>query len=222
MSKSSEIVKRLVTSIIEAYVIKEMVEEFINKYKKFQFYAIAVDLNYLTIAKKLLEGTEILLATVASYPLGGQTTAKKIKEVEYAIKAGANEIEISMNYGAIKSRDFSRVAKEIREIIAVADNQIEIIMIPQTSILTNDEKLKIFNVLLENDIRKIKLNSGFGWNTMPEDLILIKRKFPNQFKRVDASGGVRDIFQVKEYLKLGASYIHTSTPEKILLECYKD
>jgi len=213
-----EVAKKMVISLIETDVTEEMVVEFVNKYKSLPFYGIASDLNYLSIVKELLKGTGIRLSGIASYPLGGQTNATKIKQVEYAIAAGADEMDISMNYGAIKSGDFARVEAEIKEMMDAVGDKIEIIAIPQTSILTWEETIKVYRILSKYGVRSLKLNSGFGWNTHPEDVILVKRNFCNQFKRIDVAGGVRTLAQVEEYLDLGANFIHSSTPEKIFAE----
>ena len=214
-----EVAKKMVISLIETDVTEEIVVEFVNKYKSLPFYGIASDLNYLSTVKELLKGTGIRLSGIASYPLGGQTNATKIKQVEYAIAAGADEMDISMNYSAIKSGDFARVEAETKEMMdAVVGDNIEIIAIPQTSILTWEETIEGYRILSKYGVKGLKLNSGFGWNTHPEDVILVKRNFCDQFERIDVAGGVRTLAQVEEYLDLGANFIHSSTPEKIFAE----
>ena len=216
--KKNELSKRIVTSIIEADVTENDVRKFVEKYKKYSLYAIAIDLPYLKLVKELLEGTGIRLSAVASYPLGGMTTESKINQLEYAIQIGADEIDVSMNYNAINSGDFDRVSEEVKKIAKAAADKIEVIMVPQTSILTFEETKKVINSMLESGIKAIKTNSGFGWNTIPEDIIFLKRIFEDKLKRIDVSGGVRTAQQAEEYLKLGADYIHTSTPDKVLEE----
>jgi len=211
-----ELENKIIASIIEADINEEKVKKFIEKWSDYKLRAIAVDLPYLTFARKLLQDTGIKLTTVASCPLGGMTTESKINQLEYAIQMGADEIDISMNYNAIKSGDFYRVSEEVEKIAKAAGNKIEVIMIPETSILTSEEIKKVTNVILEGGIKEIKTNSGFGWNTIPEDIILLKRFFGNKLKRIDVSGGVRTTQQAKEYLKLGVDYIHTSTPDEVL------
>jgi deoxyribose-phosphate aldolase len=195
-----------------------MVIEFVEKYKALHFYGFAFDLNYLASVKKHLIGTNIRLSGVASYPLGCQTNATKIKQIEYSISAGADEVDVSMNYNAIKSGDFKRVKEETMEMMDKVGDKIDIIAIPQTSILTTSEALSVYKILLECGIDKIKLNSGFGWNSIPEDVILVKRVFGDSFKRIDVSGGVRTLEQLNNYIELGADYIHSSTPDNILSE----
>ena len=89
-----------------------------------------------------------------------------------------------------------------------------------TSIIEADvdeKKIKICKIILENGVKAIKTNSGFGAKAVFEDVILIKRFF-NDKLRIEVAGGVRTAQQAEEYLKLGADYIHTSTPDKVLEE----
>jgi len=213
--KKEELARKLITSIIEADATEDAVRKFINKAKEYPFFGIAVDLPYLELAKELLQKTETRLIAVVSYPLGGMTTETKIRQLEYAIAKGADEIDVSMNYNAIKSGDLPTVLAEVKRVAQAAGNKIEVLMIPQTHILTNEDKISVLNVILEGGVRGLKLSSGLGWNTRPEDVILIRREFGDKF-RIDVSGGVRTTEQAEEYLKLGADYIHTSTPEQVL------
>jgi len=211
-----ELAKKLLTSIIETDVAEDAVRKFFEKWKKYPLWAIAVDLPYIKVAKELLQGTGTRVTTCISYPLGGMTTETKIYQVEYAIEKGADEINVSMNYNAIKSGDFPTVLDDVKRVVEAAGVKIEVIMVPQTHIFTDEEKIKVYNVLLEGGVRAIKTNSGFGGKTRLEDVILIKREFGNKFLRIDVSGGVRTTEQALEFLKLGADYIHTSTPDQVL------
>jgi len=211
----SELNRKIITSIIEADVTLEDVENFLKKWLPHDLRAIAVDLPYLSYAKKVLKNSNTRLTAVASYPLGGMTTESKINQLEYAISKGADEIDVSMDYSAIKSGDFDRIADEVSRIAKASEGKIEVIMIPMTYILTNEEKIKICKIIIDNGIKVIKTNSGFGAQTVPEDVILIKRFFKSQL-RIEVAGGVRTAQQAREYLGLGAEYIHTSTPDNIL------
>jgi len=210
-----DLAKKLVTSLIEADVTEDAIRKFIEKWREYPLRAIAVDLPYIEVAKELLEGTGIRLTTTISYPLGGMTTETKIRQIEYAIDKGADEVDVSMNYNAIKSGDFDTVLDDVKRVVEAAGDKIEVIMVPQTHILTNEEKVKVCNVIFEGGVRAIKTNSGFGYVTRPEDVILIRREFGDKF-RIEVSGGVRTTEQALEMLKLGAGNIHTSTPDQVL------
>lgn len=214
----NELAKKFIVSLIEADVTNESQRKFISEMRAYPFYAIAVDLPYIDLAKDLLSGKNIRVSTVISYPLGGMTTEVKLKQIEYAILHGADEVNISMNYNAMKSGDWEKVFDELKAISTFTSSKIDVVVIPQTDILTNREKIKACQIILESGLNKLKLNSGFGWNTTPEDIFLIKRIFGDKFERIDFSGGVRTYDQAIEYLKAGATYLHSSTPKQILSE----
>jgi deoxyribose-phosphate aldolase len=210
-----ELARKLATSLIEADVTEDDVKKFIEKAKKNPFRAIAVDLPYLELAKKLLQGTGIRLTAVISYPLGGMTTETKIRQLEYAIEKSADEADVSLNYNAIRSDDFATTSDDLKRVVKAAGDKIEIVAVLQSAILTNEEKIKVCNLIYEVGVRAIKVASGFGWNTRPEDVILIRREFGDKF-RIEASGGIRTTEQALEMLRLGAANCHTSTWEKVL------
>ena len=115
---------------------------------------------------------------------------------------------------AIKSGDFSTVLKDIKRMVDAAGDDLDIIVIPQFYILTNEEKLRTCHIILEGGVNAIKTN-GHGSLCRPEDITLIKREFGNDLL-IEASGGIRTTAQAVELLKLGARFIHTSTPYCVL------
>jgi len=204
----------VITSIIKATVTPDDVYNFVSRMKQYPFAAIAVDLPYVSLTRELLEDTGIGVCTVASYPLGGMTTEVKRKQVEFAKSIGASEIDVSMNYLAIKGNNFDEVEKEARSLLDVAGN-LKLIMIPQVPILTNYEKAKACEALLKAGVNTIKTASGFGWKTELEDVLYLKRLFGDDL-HVEVSGGVRTPAEALAMLKAGAEKIHTSTPLSVL------
>lgn len=214
--KKEELARKLITSLIGADVTEDDVRKFIEGAKRYPFRGIPTDLPYLELAKELLQGTETRLIAPISYPLGGMTTETKIRQLEYAIEKGADEANVSMNYNAIKSSDFDTAFDDLKRIVEATGDKIEIVAIPQTHILTNGEKIKVCDLIYKAGVRAVKLSSGFrGWNTSPEDVVLVKREFGGKF-RIEASGGIRTTKQALEMLRLGAANCHTSTYEQVL------
>lgn len=213
--KKEELARKTIALIIKADATEDTVREFIKRAKEYPFSGIAVDLPYLEVAKELLQGTETRIVTVAAHPLGGMTRETKIRQIKYAIEKGADEISVSLNYNAIKSGDLAAVSEEVGGIVGTAKDRIELLVTLQTHILTNEEKIEVCNVLSESGVRGIKTNSGLGWQTRPEDILIIRREFGGKF-RLDVGGGIRTTQQAEEYLNLGADYIHTDAPEQVI------
>ena len=202
------------TGVQGTNVMEDDVRQSIKRAKQHAFLAFAVDAPYLQMAKELFEGTGILLTAPVSYPLGGMTLETRLDQIAYAIEVGADKINASLNFNAIKSGDFPTVLDETKRMAEAAGDDLDVIVIPQFFILTNEEKLKLCHVILEAGVNAIKTN-GHGSLCRPEDIILIRREFGNELS-IEASGGIRTTAQATELLALGADFIHTSTPYSVL------
>lgn len=212
--KPAELSPYIVSSLIEADVTEEDLVGFVEAVKPYGFPSLAVDLPYIDLLNRLLAGTETRTTTVSSYPLGGMTTEVKIRQVEYARDHGAYDIDVSMNYLAIKSGDFESAAEEVRRVVAAA-GPLKIVMIPQVAILTNEEKARTCEALLKAGCSTIKTASGFGWKTEVEDVVLIKRLFGDDIE-IEVSGGVRTTNDATALLAAGAARLHTSKPFQVM------
>jgi deoxyribose-phosphate aldolase len=209
-----DLTRVIVSSLIEADVTEADIAAFVEEVKPYKFPSLAVDLPYIDLLNELLEGTGIRTTTVASYPLGGMTTEVKIQQVEFARDHGAYDIDVSMNYLAIKSGDFAAAEEDVRRVVAVAEG-LKIVMIPQVAILTNEEKAKTCEALLRGGCTTIKTASGFGWKTEVEDVVFIKRLFGDDL-HIEVSGGVRTYDDAIQMLGAGAEKLHTSTAFQVM------
>jgi len=212
--KQEEMAKVIISSLIEADVTAADITQFVNEVKSYGFASLAVDLPFIDLTVNLLQDVATRVTTVSSYPLGGMTTEVKIRQVEYARDHGAYDIDVSMNYLAIKSGDFGTVEEEVRQIVDVA-GELKIVMIPQVTVLTNDEKAKTCEALLKGGCKDIKTASGFGWKTEVEDVLFIKRLFGDDI-HIEVSGGVRTHEDAIAMLNAGAERIHTSTAFQVM------
>jgi deoxyribose-phosphate aldolase len=188
----------------------------IGRAKRYPFVAYAVDTPYLELAKELFKGTGVLLTAPVSYPLGGATLETRLNQIAFAIKVGADEINPALNFNAVKSGDYPTVLNEIRRMVDAAGDTLDVIVIPQLYILTNEEKLRLCQVILDGGVRAIKTNSH-GSLCRPEDVSLIRREFGDAFS-IEASGGIRTTQQALELLGAGADFIHTSTAYSVLAD----
>jgi len=212
--KPEEMAKVIISSLIEANVTASDINQFVNDVKPYGFASLAVDLPFIDLTVDLLEDVPTRVTSVASYPLGGMTKEVKTRQVEYARDHGAYDIDVSMNYLAIKSGDFGTVEEEVRQIVDAAGN-LKVVMIPQVTILTHDEKARTCEALLKGGCKDIKTASGFGWKTEVEDVVFIKRIFGDDI-HVEVSGGVRTHQDAIAMLNAGVERIHTSTAFQVM------
>ena len=209
-----EMAKYVITSLIEADVTAEDIAHFVDEIKPFSLVSFAVDLPYISLAVDLLKDVPTQVTAVCSYPLGGMTTEVKLEQVKYARQQGAYDIDVSMNYLAIKSGDFSTVEEEVRRLVDAAGD-LKIVVVPQVTILTNDEKARTCEAVLKGGCKTIKTASGFGWKTEVEDVLFIKRLFGDAI-HIEASGSVRTKQQALAMIEAGAESVHTSTVFQVL------
>ena len=213
---SSELARLIKTGILGVDVTEEDVCADIAKAREYPFSAYAVDLSYLELAKKLLQGTRMLLTAAISYPLGGMTLATKLSQIRFALRVRAEEINATLNLGAIKSGDYEAVLAELRAMVDVAGGAIDVIVIPQFEVLTHSEKLRTCETLLDAGVRAIKTD-GHGGLCQQEDILLVRRTFGRDIS-IEASGGIRTTQQALALLDAGADFIHTSTAYSVLAD----
>ena len=212
--KPEEMARVIISSLIEADVTGSDITQFVNEMKPYGFASLAVDLPFIDLTVELLKDVPTRVTTVASYPLGGMTKDVKIRQVQYAREHGAYDVDVSMNYLAIKSGDFEAVKEEVRQLVDAAGD-LKVVMIPQVTILTNDEKARTCEAILEGGGKDIKTASGFGWKTEVEDIVFVKRRFGDDI-HIEVSGGVRTRQDAIAMLKAGAERIHTSTVFQVM------
>jgi len=214
--KEEALARKIKTGIQGTEIGEDDVRQDIERAKKYPFAAYAVDTPYLALAKELLDGTGILLTAPVSYPLGGMTLKTRLDQIAFAIRVGADEINPSLNFNAVKSGDFATILDEVKRMVAAAGDDLDVIVIPQLHILTNDEKLRLCRTILEGGVCAIKTN-GHGSLCRPEDVLLVRREFGDTFS-IEASGGIRTTEQALELLDAGADIIHTSTAYSVLAD----
>ena len=182
---------------------------------KFNFENVCVNPYYVSLAKELLKDTNIGVCTVVGFPLGMNTPKVKSFEAIDAVENGADEIDMVINVGTLKDKDYDYVKKEIELIRDDIDGKILKVII-ETSLLTKEEIKKMTEICNETFVNYIKTNTGFGKRGVSiEDLKTIN-KYKNDLLEIKASGNIRTFKQMDELIKEGASRIGTSSGVDII------
>ncbi|MBU0473630.1 MAG: deoxyribose-phosphate aldolase [Bacteroidetes bacterium] len=182
-----------------------------------KFASVCVNSCYAPLVTSLLVGSDVKTCVVVGFPLGAMSTASKVAETEYAIKDGANEIDMVINIGMLKQGEYEYVLNDIRSVsnIAHAGNAICKVII-ETSLLSNEEKVKACLISKTAKADFVKTSTGFnGGGATVEDISLMKRVVGNELK-VKASGGVRTREDAVNMLNAGANRIGASAGVKIV------
>lgn len=160
-------------------------------------------------------GEKLNICTVIGFPLGYNTTSVKVFEAKEAIKAGASEIDMVINIGEVKNKNYDAVRNEIREIRKATEGHILKVII-ETCYLDEEEKIKLCEIITEECADYIKTSTGFGTNGATiEDILLFSRYIGHNVK-IKAAGGVKTPEDIEVFLNAGCKRIGTSSAIKLL------
>ena len=180
-----------------------------------QFKAVCINQNFVSFATKELEDTGVLVATVIGFPLGATTTAVKAYEAATAAAAGAAEVDMVINIGALKAGDYRYVLTDIHNVVKAADGATVKVII-ETCYLGDDEKILACQLAVEAGAHFVKTSTGFGsGGATIEDVALMKKTLGGHAE-VKASGGIRDLDTLRAMVAAGATRIGTSSGVQII------
>ena len=210
-----EINKYIDHTVLKATTTPKDIEKLCNEAKEYKFYSVCVNGCYVPLCKKLLVNTDVKVAAVIGFPLGAMSTEAKVYEAKKCIEDGANEIDMVINVGMLKAKEYDYVREEIRQIKeAIGTNVLKVII--ETCYLTDDEKVKACELAVEAKADFVKTSTGFGTNGATfEDVALMKKTVGNRAK-VKASGGVKSYETAVKYIELGAERLGTSSGIQIM------
>lgn len=193
--------------------IKKLCDEAI----KYNFFAVCVAPVYVSYVKEILRECEVKIATVVGFPLGNTTIKTKIFEAKEAIKNGADEIDMVINIGYLKSKNYKYIHDEINAVKNEIGEKILKVII-ETSLLNTEEKIIASTIVKAAGADFVKTSTGFSQGgATKEDIELIKKVVGENFG-IKASGGIRTFELAVELIKSGANRIGTSSSVKIVEE----
>ena len=185
-----------------------------------KFAAVCVPPCYVGLAANQLRGTGVNVATVIGFPLGSSTTAVKVAETKDAVENKADEIDMVINVGAIKSGMWEAVTSDIRAVVEAAD-EAKVKVIIETSQLTDEEKVRATECVIEAGAAFVKTSTGFiGGGATVEDVALLRRTIEKKSSacRIKASGGIRTKADALAMIEAGADRIGTSAGVAIVTD----
>ncbi len=169
---------------------------------------------YVKLAKEYTKG-ELPICTVIGFPNGYSSTEAKVFEAEAAIRDGADEIDMVINIGMLKSGNYAYVLDEIKRIKSAVGNKILKVII-ETCLLSQDEKIKMCEIVSESGADFIKTSTGFAAaGATLEDIRLMQENVAPHLK-IKAAGGISTLLDAENFIKAGASRLGTSRIVKII------
>lgn len=188
---------------------KEDIKKLCEEAKDNHFASVCINPCYVEFAKTLLQDSTVSVCTVVGFPLGASTTMTKSYEAIAAIEAGADEIDMVINVGALKDKDYEYVKNEIEEIRDSIDGHTLKVII-ETRYLTKEEIIKVVEICNETFVHFINTSTGFeSKEANVEDIDLIKQ-YKSEVVEIKVNADYKNDQEVSIYLEKGASRIGTS------------
>lgn len=185
----------------------------------FQFAAVCVPPPFVKLAKKLLTGTKVKVATVIGFPFGYSAIEAKLAESVLAMVDGADELDIVINLLALKNKDWAYLANELTHLMAVIKKEEKVLkIIIESGILTDDEIIKCCELYGVAEIDYLKTSTGYAEKGATVHAVqLFKSNLPPNVG-IKASGGIRDYGFASELVRAGATRIGCSASVPIVTD----
>lgn len=194
---------------------QEQIETLIEEAKKYDFASVCVNPTWVSFAAKALKTTDVKVCTVIGFPLGANTPELKAFETSDAIQNGANEVDMVINIGALKSRNFDLVERDIRAVVEAAKGTLVKVII-ETCLLTDDEKVKACQIAQKAGADFVKTSTGFSTGGATVADVALMRKTVGPDMGVKASGGARSYEDALAFIEAGATRIGASSGVAIM------
>lgn len=204
-------------TLLKPDATEEQIKQLCEEAKKYRFASVCVNPCWVKYCKSLLQDTSVKVCTVIGFPLGATTTATKVFETAEAIEQGADEIDMVINIGFLKARDYERVKDEMKQVVDAASNRIVKVII-ETCLLTDEEKVKACQLAVEAGAAFVKTSTGFSSGGATVEDVALMRKTVGEQMGVKASGGIRNLSDMIKMMEAGANRIGTSSGVKIIEE----
>lgn len=176
--------------------------------------SVCIPPSYVKRAREAF-GPELPICTVIGFPLGYNPAEAKVCEARTVLRDGADELDMVINLGDVKNRDFEKVYEEIRALRETAGSRI-LKVIVETCYLTRDEKIRLCEIVTKAGADYIKTSTGFGTaGATMEDILLFKEHIGSSVK-IKAAGGIRTREDLEAFIQAGCSRIGTSSAVKLL------
>lgn len=211
-----EILGHIDHTLLKAFSTWDQIKALCDDAVEYKTASVCIPPSFVKRAKETY-GDALNVCTVIGFPLGYNTTAVKAFEVKEAIREGASEVDMVINIGALKDKDYDYVQNEIAELKKAAGDHI-LKVIVETCYLTEEEKVKVCELVTNAGADYIKTSTGFGTGGATiEDINLFKAHIGPSVK-MKASGGVKTVEDLEMFLDAGCERIGTSSAIGLLKE----
>ena len=209
-----EVLKHVDHTLLTQTATWEEIKEILDDGIKYSTASACIPAAYVKQSAEYVEG-KLPICTVIGFPNGYSTTAVKVFETKDAIENGASEIDMVINIGMLKDKRYQDVEAEIRQIKEACGEKILKVII-ETCLLTEDEKIKMCEIVTKAGADYIKTSTGFSTAGATFEDVDLMRKHVGENVKVKAAGGISSFDDAEEFIRLGADRLGTSRLVKIM------
>lgn len=203
-------------TLLKADATKEQILELVQEAKEYTFASVCVNPTWVKLAAVELKDTPVKVCTVIGFPLGATTPEVKAFEAKNAIENGATEVDMVINIGALKDKNYALVEEDIKAVVNAASGKALTKVIIETSLLTNEEKIKACELAVSAGADFVKTSTGFSTGGATVEDVALMRKTVGPDIGVKASGGVRSLADTEAMIDAGATRIGASSGKEIV------
>ena len=208
-------------TILKADATRKDVKRVCDEAMAYSFCSVCVNSYYVPYVANLLHGSDVKICSVVGFPLCAMSTRAKALEAKIAVMDGADEIDMVINVGALKDRDYSVVLEDIKAVKEACGEHILKVII-ETCLLTDDEKVKACELAKEAGADFVKTSTGFSSAGAKVEDVRLMRETVGPDMGVKASGGIHDKEFAKELVDAGANRLGTSATIEIVEAAFYD
>jgi len=206
-------------TLLKADATRQEIEKLCKEAREFGFATVCINPTWVSLASRLLGGASPLVCTVVGFPLGATTADVKQYETRRVIYDGANEVDMVINVGALKSGDLALVERDIAAVAGTArECGVLSKVIIEAALLTDEEKVTACSLSKAAGADFVKTSTGFGPGGATVADVALMRRVVGPDIGVKAAGGVRDYESLKNLVSAGASRVGASAGVKIVQE----
>ncbi|NLC66862.1 MAG: deoxyribose-phosphate aldolase [Clostridium sp.] len=213
--KKKDIANYIDHTLLKADTTREELVKLCSEAKENKFYSVCVNPSNVVDSKKLLDGTSVKVCTVIGFPLGQITSESKSFETKEAIFLGAEEIDMVINIGKLKDKDYEYVREDIESVVLAAGDKL-VKAIVETSLLTKEEIIKACELASLAGADFVKTSTGFAKSGATKEDIKLMKKTVGDKMGIKASGGIRTYMDAITMIESGATRIGASSSVAII------
>ncbi|MBI4509259.1 MAG: deoxyribose-phosphate aldolase [Deltaproteobacteria bacterium] len=210
-----DLAKMIDHTLLKPETTADDVRRLCDEAKRHNFASVCVNSTWVPMAKSALRGSPVMVCAVVGFPLGAMTPTAKAYEAREAVRQGAQEIDMVINLGALKSRDYETVFEDICRVVKAA-HPAKVKVILETGALDNEEKIIACSLSKLAGAHFVKTSTGFGPGGATVEDVTLMRKIVGSDMGVKASGGVRTREDAERMAQAGANRIGASASVAIV------